>query len=129
MGIEYKEVALDSVFNFTSLIYGEEVAQLIVDEVGNVTPQECSVKDILRACNIPVIDDDHPSLDRMYKKIDKGKAMRPVVIVRGTPTGTLLADGLHKCLALNALDNKTPVLTYILDFDKLGEEDVQTDDD
>ncbi|MDE2183118.1 MAG: hypothetical protein KGJ78_08850 [Alphaproteobacteria bacterium] len=59
-------------------------------------------KDILRAGNLPILPKDNPFVARDLRKVRKGKALSPVLLVRGDMRRGLslvIADGYHRICA------------------------------
>jgi hypothetical protein len=59
-------------------------------------------KDILRASGLPVLPKDNPHVARDLKKVRKGEALSPVLLLRGDLRRGLplvIADGYHRICA------------------------------
>ena len=55
-------------------------------------------KDILRASQLTLLPKDNVHVKANLQKVDKGKKMSPVLLVRGEPL--LIADGYHRVCAI-----------------------------
>jgi hypothetical protein len=69
-------------------------------------------KDILRAAGLPVLPVDNPHVTSDLKKIHAGKALSPILLVRGDLARGLalqVADGYHRVCASYHTDENTDI--------------------
>jgi hypothetical protein len=69
-------------------------------------------KDILRAARLPLLDPDNVHVADDLAKIHKGKALSPVLLVRGdlgTGVALQVADGYHRVCASYHTDENTDI--------------------
>ena len=78
--------------------------------VAPITHQKA--KDILRASGLALLDSTNPHVASDLKKIEKDRALSPVLLVRGDlTTGRQLqiADGYHRVCASYHIDENTDI--------------------
>jgi hypothetical protein len=69
-------------------------------------------KDVLRAAHLPLLPADDPEVAKDLKKVAKGVALSPVLLVRGdllTGTPLQIADGYHRVCASYHLNEDTDI--------------------
>lgn len=69
-------------------------------------------KDILRASRLDLLPADNPHVAADLRKIEKGKALSPVLLVRGDLTSGVplqIADGYHRVCASYHVDENTDI--------------------
>lgn len=74
-------------------------------------------KDLLRASCLPLLPKDDPHVQRDLKKIKKGTALSPIVVVRGqlnTGVAMQIADGYHRVCASYYTDENTDIPVRIV---------------
>jgi hypothetical protein len=74
-------------------------------------------KDILRASNLPLLpaDDEHVGQD--LKRIQKGKALSPIILVQGDLTRGwpfIIADGYHRVCSACHADEDAPISAILV---------------
>jgi hypothetical protein len=78
-----------------------------------------AAKDILRAARLPLLPADDPEVAKELKKVTKGKALSPILLVRGdleTTRPLQIADGYHRVCASYHLNEDTPIPCRIVDL-------------
>jgi hypothetical protein len=70
-------------------------------------------KDILRASQLPLLPKDNIHVKANLQKVDKGKKMSPVLLVRGEPL--IIADGYHRMCAVYYLSEDLDIPCRITD--------------
>lgn len=76
-------------------------------------------KDVLRAAHLPLLASDDPEVAKDLKRIAKGTALSPVLLVRGNlATGLPLqiADGYHRVCASYHVDEDAEIPCRIADL-------------
>ncbi len=73
-------------------------------------------KDILRAARLPLLPVDDPYVAKDLDRVRKGKALSPVLLVRGTLSGSplVIADGYHRVCASYHVSEDTDVSAQIV---------------
>ena len=75
-------------------------------------------KDMLRASGLPLLARDNPHVAADLAKVEKGKPLSPVLLIRGDfPHGIALqiADGYHRVCASHHIDENTDIPCRIAD--------------
>jgi hypothetical protein len=78
-------------------------AQAYVRSLRSAPIIERSAKDLLRAGDLPLLPADDPSVKEDLKRISKGKALEPVLLVAGDMSKGIplvVADGYHRICAV-----------------------------
>ncbi len=71
-----------------------------------------AAKDLLRAAELPLLPRDDPHVDEDLKRINKGKPLAPILVVRGDfalGLPLVVADGYHRICAVCYFDESAPV--------------------
>ena len=108
-------------FKFLSLLCSERKANALVESLRGAKLVEHAAKDLLRAAQLPLLPRDEPHVDDDLKRIQKGKPLAPVLLVRGDLASGLplmVADGYHRICALVYFDESAPVRCRIADIDQ-----------
>jgi hypothetical protein len=74
--------------------------------------QQWKAKDILRAAGLPLLSDDNPHVASDLHKIADGKALSPILLVRGDLSSgrpLQVADGYHRVCAIYHTDENTDI--------------------
>ena len=98
--------------NFLSLICPDIQCKKLVRALRKAKTIERAAKDLLRAANLPLLERDEPQVDDDLKKINKGKPLAPVLLVRGNMTEgapLIVADGYHRICAICYYDENAPI--------------------
>ena len=104
---------------FFSLLTSEPNAKALVKSLRNAKVVELAAKDLLRAANLPLLPDSDSQVDADLKRIDKGKPLPPVLLIRGDFSRGLpltVADGYHRICAVCYFDESAPVACQIADI-------------
>lgn len=110
-------------FKFLSLLCSERKANALVESLRGAKLVEHAAKDLLRAAQLPLLPRDEPHVDDDLKRIQKGKPLAPVLLVRGDLASGLplmVADGYHRICALVYFDESAPVRCRIADIANKG---------
>ena len=78
-----------------------------------------AAKDLLRAARLPLLPSDESHVEADLKRIHKGKALAPVLLVRddiATGLPLMVADGYHRICAVCYYDESAPVLFRLADI-------------
>ena len=82
-------------------------AVMLVGEARRIRPTQHIAKDILRASRLPLLPSDERHVAEDLKKIRKGKALSPVILIQGDLTRgrpPIIADGYHRMCAVYSID-------------------------
>ncbi len=88
--------------DYLCLIVTAPQAKRLVSRMRNAQPLKRAAKDLLRASALPVLPPEDAAVARDMKKIQKGKALSPVLLVRGDAyqdAALIVADGYHRICA------------------------------
>lgn len=89
---------------YLDLLYAEELASELVSKLKRASVKEFKAKDIFRASDLGLIGKSNPHVALNHKKIKKGEALAPVLLVRDPLKGkVVVANGFHRmCAAYRA---------------------------
>jgi hypothetical protein len=103
---------LEAARHYLSLLYPQAVASRLVRSLTRAETRQAMAKDLLRAGNLALLGADESHVKQDLKHIRKGKALPPVLLVRGDMSRgipLLVADGYHRICASCYFDEDTPV--------------------
>jgi hypothetical protein len=103
----------DAALAFLSLIYVPTKVKSLVRSLRAAPLIERSARDLLRACDLPLLAADERSVKEDLKKISKGKPLEPVLLVTGDMSKGIplvVADGYHRICAIYHYDEDAPVM-------------------
>ncbi|KAA0022300.1 hypothetical protein [Antrihabitans cavernicola] len=98
--------------DYLALIGAPAAVKSIVAALQKAPIVDKKAKDILRAARLPLLDKDNPHVASDLAKIAKGKAISPVLLVRGdlhTGLALQVADGYHRVCASYHTDENTDI--------------------
>jgi hypothetical protein len=102
----------EAAFKFLSLLCSDTKARAVVKSLRGSKLLEHAAKDLLRAAELPLLPSDESHVSEDLKRIQKGKALAPVLLVRGDLASGLplvVADGYHRICAVCYFDESAPV--------------------
>lgn len=85
-------------FDCISMEYGEDRAKEIVEKLRAAKVTHRKAKDIARLSRHTPLDASNHHVAHNLKKIEKGEALSPIILVSGKPL--LVADGWHRTCAV-----------------------------
>jgi hypothetical protein len=97
---------------YLSLIGGDAKVSALVKNLRKTKIVDYAAKDLLRAAELPLLPRDDPHVDADLKRINKGKPLAPILVVRGDFAFGLplvVADGYHRICAVCYFDESAPV--------------------
>jgi len=94
--------------SFLSLRFPIERAADLVHELRAAPVQQWKAKDILRASGLQKLDRHNSHVAHNLKKIEDGKKLSPILLVR-TQTTLLIADGYHRTCTIHLFDEDEPI--------------------
>ncbi len=109
----------DAAEKYLSLLCADAKAKALVKSLRSSKPIEHAAKDLLRAAHLPLLPSDEEHVAEDLKRIQKGKALAPVLLVRGDVTTGLplvVADGYHRICAVCYFDESAPIPCRIADI-------------
>lgn len=87
--------------SYLSLIYDEKKANAFVRKLKRAPLSEFKAKDIFRASELPLLGISNERFKRDEKKIQAGKELSPILLVRDQTNGkVIIADGYHRLCAV-----------------------------
>jgi hypothetical protein len=114
-----EDADFDAAFKYLSLLCSDRKAHALVKNLRGSKPLEHAAKDLLRAAGLPLLPSDESHVSEDLKRIQKGKALAPVLLVRGDLASGLpliVADGYHRICAVCYFDESAPVRCRIADL-------------
>jgi hypothetical protein len=109
----------EAAFKYLSLLCSDRKASAIVKSLRGSKVLEHAAKDMLRAAELPLLPSDESHVSEDLKRIQKGKPLAPVLLVRGDLANGLplvVADGYHRICAVVYFDESAPVRCRVADF-------------
>lgn len=101
---------------YLSLLYSSADAKAITRDLKSAKTEEYAAKDLLRASQTHLLDEDNPHVHDELKKIKKGTKLSPVLVVRGDGRAGVtltIADGHHRICASWHWNEDVPVACCI----------------
>lgn len=101
---------------FLSLIFRQPRARMLASALRTAPKVEYSAKDLLRASGLPLLPRKETSVKEDLKRIGRGKALSPILLVRGDISKgvpLIVADGYHRICAVYYYDEHAPVAVHI----------------
>ena len=98
--------------SFLSLILPAAKSEKLVTSLRNAKTTDYAAKDLLRASDLPLLSREEPHVDDDLKKINKGKPLAPVLLLRGDVSKgipLIVADGYHRICAICYYDESAPI--------------------
>ena len=98
--------------NYLTLQFPAATAHRLVKRARGVKAMEHIAKDLLRASNLPLLPPDERHVAENLKRIRKGKALSPIILIQGDLTRGrpfVIADGYHRMCAACHADEDSPV--------------------
>lgn len=91
--------------SYLSLIYSATKASKLVRQLQRARVSEFKAKDIFRASGLSLLGVSNLHVERDRRKILKGKALSPLLLVRDPDNGkVIIADGYHRMCAIYGFD-------------------------
>ena len=109
----------DAAEKFLSLLCSDTKAKAFATSLRDAKLVEHAAKDLLRAAHLPLLPSDELHVDADLKRIHKGKALAPALLVRGEIASGLpliVADGYHRICAVCYFDESAPIPCRIADI-------------
>ena len=91
--------------SYLCLLYDEKTATGYVDKLKRAAVSSFKAKDIFRASCMSLLGVSNSHVDKDRKKIQDGKKLSPLLLVRDNANGkVIIADGYHRLCAVYSLD-------------------------
>jgi len=91
--------------SYLSLIYDESTCDVFVGNLRRARQAKFKAKDIFRASGLSLLGVSNIHVKRDRKKIQAGKQLSPLLLVRDSKNGKLIiADGYHRLCAVYSYD-------------------------
>jgi disulfide oxidoreductase YuzD len=98
---EVEEHDYPAAASYLSIIYPEHEVKEIVKQLRKASITHFKAKDIFRASGLSLLGISNSHVAKDMKKIRKGKALSPLLLVRDTKNGkVVIADGYHRMCAI-----------------------------
>ena len=97
---------------YLSLLAPDAKVNALIKTLREAKILDHAAKDLLRAAQLPLLPRDDPHVDADLKRIHKGKALAPILAVRGDfalGLPLIVADGYHRICAVCYFDENAPV--------------------
>jgi hypothetical protein len=98
--------------SYLTLVAGPSQVAALVQRLQSAPLQHFKAKDVLRAAGLPLLPVDNVHVAGDLAKVQKGKALSPVLIIQGdllTGVAAQIADGYHRVCASYHLDENTDI--------------------
>ena len=108
--------------SYLTLLLPDREAKKVVADLRRARTREFPAKDLLRSSQTHLLDKDNDKVRETLKEIKKGKAVSPVLVVRGDARcgATLtIADGHHRICASWQWDEGCPIACCLADLPPL----------
>ena len=107
-----KSADFAAALNYLILQFRASKARALVEKARGTKGTQHIAKDVLRACNLPLLPVDERHVAEDLKRIHKGKALSPIILIQGDLTRDrpfVIADGYHRMCAACHADEDAPV--------------------
>ena len=97
---------------YLALLFPAAKARKLVASLRRAPVTKHQAKDLLRASQTHLLDEDNPHVASHLKKVKKGKQMSPVLLIRGDAAHGVtlhIADGHHRICASWHWDEDAPI--------------------
>ena len=105
--------------DYLSLVLADNELSGLIAALGNAPTIKRDAKDLLRASQTHLLEEDNTHVAKNLKRIKKGKKLSPVLLIRGdAPKGVTLtiADGHHRICASWYWNENEPVACRLVEF-------------
>jgi len=108
---------LEAARAYLSMVLDARAVSKAIAAFRKCKPVMLEAKDVLRASNLPLVDEDEPKVAKDIKKIKKKEKLSPVLLIRGDALAgapMTIADGYHRICASFCTDKKEPVACCLI---------------
>ena len=109
----------DAARSYLNLLFTDRQARAIVERLRKAPTIQFAAKDILRASQTHLLGVDDMKVRQTLKEIKKGKAISPVLLIRGQGgkgVNLIIADGHHRICASWHWNDKAPVSCSLVEL-------------
>lgn len=120
---EPEEHDYPAALSYLSLVMPAEAAARIVAGMRELPLLQFRAKDLLRASGLPLLPADNEHVAKDLAKLRTGKALSPVLLVRGSVqrgVPLVVADGYHRICASHLVDEDADIPCRVADLDQAG---------
>ena len=113
----------DAAADYLSLLSEADATAKTVDALKAADTSMRKAKDILRAARLALLPDTNVRVKSDLTKIDAGKKLSPILLVRGKATDGValeIADGYHRVCASYLTDENTPIPCRLVSWQTPG---------
>ena len=113
----------DAAADYLSLISEADAIAATVDALRAADTSLRKAKDVLRAARLELLPATNPRVKTDLAKIDAGKKLSPVLLVRGKVLDGValqIADGYHRVCASYLTDENTPIPCRLVSWQTPG---------
>lgn len=108
--------------SYLSLLYTEDEAKRMVEALRKAELSSFKAKDIFRASELSLLVASNSHIERNHEKIEDGKALSPIVLVRtGNGGRIIVADGYHRLCSVYHYDEDALIHCKIVSSPGAGE--------
>lgn len=103
--------------SYLSLLFPAAHVARLMRSLRRAREVQHAAKDLLRASGLPLLSRDETHVAADLKRIHKGKALAPVLLVRGDHSGgraLVVADGYHRICAACHFDENAPITCLLV---------------
>lgn len=102
--------------SYLSLIYPDAITETVVSALQVAPVRLFKSKDIFRASGLSLLGVSNEHVEHDQKKIRKGIALSPLLLLRDTANGkVVIADGYHRLCAVYSFDEDALIPAKIVD--------------
>lgn len=102
---EPEEHDYPAALSYLSLLYDERTAAAHADKLKRAPMTKFKAKDIFRSSGLPLLGVSNTHVDKDKKKIESGKELSPLLLVRDPANAkVVIADGYHRLCAVYSYD-------------------------
>ena len=95
--------------SYLGLLYAKPTVDKLVAGLKKASVQEFKAKDIFRATQLSLLGVSNSHVTDDLKKIENGKTISPLLLVRGSNEKLIIADGYHRLCAVYRLDEDATI--------------------
>jgi len=101
--------------SYLNLIYKDETARAMVEDLEEAGMTEFKAKDIFRASGLSLLGISNGHVKKNLAKLRKGQAMSPLLLVRDATNGkVVIADGYHRLCTVYGIDEDAVIPCKII---------------
>ncbi len=101
--------------SYLDLIYAGEIVTKLIKKLRRAPMVEFKSKDIFRASGLSLLGTSNSHVEKNIKKIQSGKSLSPLLLVRDTKNGkVLIADGYHRMCSVYHFDEDATIPCKII---------------